>query len=83
MAKRDTYNYNLKKGNKVVYKGITNDPERREEEHRESGKKFDVMELVGRAKTEDSAKQEEARQLEIYRNNHNGKNPKYNKTDNG
>lgn len=83
MAKRDTYNYNLKTGNKVVYKGTTNDPERREEEHKELGKKFDSMEIIGRAKTANNAQDEEASQLEIYRKNHKGKNPKYNKKDNG
>lgn len=83
MAKRDTYNYNLKQGNKVVYKGTTNDPERRKDEHRDSGKKFDSMEIDGRAKTSKNAQKEEARQLEVYRKNHRGNNPKYNKSDQG
>lgn len=81
--KRDTYNYNLKKGNKVVYKGTTNDLDKRAQEHRRDGKEFDKIEKVGRAKTSDGASREEARQLERYRKNHKGDNPKYNKTDNG
>ena len=81
--KRDTYNYNLKVGNKIVYKGTTNDLEAREIAHRANGKKFDSIQKVGRAKTEESASKEEARQLKIYRQNNKGNNPKYNKTNNG
>ena len=33
MAERDTYKYHLKKGGKVVHRGITNDLNRREAEH--------------------------------------------------
>ena len=32
--KRDTYKYDFKVGNKIVHSGITNDLERREDEHR-------------------------------------------------
>lgn len=31
---RDTYKYHFKKGNKIIYAGITNDIDRREAEHR-------------------------------------------------
>ena len=31
---RDTYKYHFKKGNKIVHTGITNDLERREQEHK-------------------------------------------------
>ena len=34
MAERDVYKYQLKKGGKIVHRGITNDLERREAEHR-------------------------------------------------
>lgn len=81
--KRDTYNYNLKDGKKVVYKGTTNDLEKRAQEHEATGKKFTHIQKVGRAKTEKSAGVEEAKQLASYRNNHGGKNPKYNKTNKG
>ena len=40
MANRDTYKYELRNGNKVVYVGITNDLGRREAEHRNEGMKF-------------------------------------------
>lgn len=46
MAKRDTYKYELTQGNKVVYVGITNNPERREAEHRQD-KDFTTMRIVG------------------------------------
>lgn len=55
MAK-DTSKYVLKQGNKIVYVGITNNPERREAEHRQD-KNFDKMELVGRKSTRDGAEQ--------------------------
>ena len=42
-AKRDTYNYVLKRRRKIVYRGISNDPERRFKEHRKSGKRFTHM----------------------------------------
>ena len=47
MAKRDTYKYELTRGNKVVYVGITNDPARREQEHRQD-KNFTKMRLIGK-----------------------------------
>ena len=39
-AKRDTYLYHLKQGKKIKRTGITNNPERREQEHRSAGKRF-------------------------------------------
>jgi predicted GIY-YIG superfamily endonuclease len=42
-TKRDTYNYVLKQGRKIVYRGITNDPDRRLKEHENSGKRFSHM----------------------------------------
>lgn len=83
MSKRDTFKYELKNGNKVVYVGITNDPEVREKQHQKDGKKFGHMKVIGRATTEDGAKKWESKRLETYRGTHKGKNPKYNKTDNG
>jgi hypothetical protein len=37
--KRDTVTFGLKQGRKVVHKGTTNDPARREQEHRDSSQK--------------------------------------------
>jgi len=42
-AKRDTYLYHLKQGRTIVYTGITDDPKRREREHRSAGKRFTHM----------------------------------------
>jgi predicted GIY-YIG superfamily endonuclease len=81
--KRDTHNYNLKSGKKIVYKGTTNDLDKRAKEHKDDGKKFTHMQKTGRVKTTDGASKEEARQLSAFRRSHGGKNPKYNKTDNG
>ncbi|PCJ26774.1 MAG: hypothetical protein COA97_05110 [Flavobacteriales bacterium] len=83
MAKRDTYNYNLKHGRKVVYKGTTNDLDKRAQEHASAGKKFTHIQQVGRVKTEDGARRTETKQLSAYRGNNGGKNPKYNKTKKG
>ena len=82
-SKRNTYNYNLKVGRKIVYKGTTSNPKLREAQHRDSGKKFTHMQVVGRAKTATGASREESRQLANYRKNHSGRNPKYNKSQNG
>ncbi len=59
MTKRDTYTYDFKVGNKIVHSGITNDPERREQEHKQrwpSGH----MKVIGTAKTEEGARKWEA-----------------------
>jgi predicted GIY-YIG superfamily endonuclease len=77
-AKRDTYRYKLKDGNRVVYIGITNEPERRVREHDSDGHKFCKMEIVGPKVSEDTAKKWEEESIEKYRKS-TGKKPKYNK----
>lgn len=81
--KRETFNYNLKVGKKIVYKGITNDLDKRSKQHEADGKDFTHIQKVGRAKTEEGASKAEAKQLATYRKNNKGNNPKYNKTKNG
>ena len=81
--KQDTFTYELKKGRDVVYRGTTNDFERREAEHRADGKDFDKMIKTSRKMSEESAKKNEAESLATYRKNHGGKNPKYNKDPDG
>lgn len=81
--KRDTVTYELKEGKKVVYRGTTNDPEKRESDHRFSGKRFTKMTITSRKMTEEGAKKKEAESLEKYRISHEGKNPKYNKDSDG
>ena len=82
MEKRDTYKYELTKGNKVVYVGITNNPERRQAEHQQD-KDFDKMRLIGRASTPKGASEWETRRIQTYMNNHNGNTPKYNQNEHG
>jgi len=75
---RDTCRYKLKKGNQIVYIGITDDPKRRESEHKSEGKQFSKMEKVGTAVTRESALKWESESIKKYKKNHGGKSPKYN-----
>ena len=83
VRKRSTQTYGLYNGNEKVYIGTTDDLERREQEHRNAGKKFTRIEPTSRRMTPDSAKKRETEQLETYRQGHRGNNPRYNKTSDG
>lgn len=84
MAKKGKYvTYNLKQGRKVVYKGITNNPRRRLEEHEDSGKRFTHMNITSRRMTKQRADRKEDRELAMFRRTHKGRNPKYNKDNDG
>ena len=52
---RDTYKYYFKLGRKIVHGGITNDLERREDEHQVRWHKGHIYQ-VGRKTTEESAR---------------------------
>lgn len=52
--KRDTYKYDYKIGNKIVHSGITNDLERREQEHKQRWPSGHIKQ-VGRRTTRDAA----------------------------
>lgn len=80
---RNIYKYELKKGNKLVYVGITNNPERRKSEHLLEGKDFDKINLVGSVSTLKGALEWETDRIHTYMNNHNGETPKYNKNTTG
>jgi len=80
--KRNTNKYTLIDGNEIVYVGTTNDPLRREAEHRRD-KDFDKMNVIGRKCTQDSAEQWETERIQTYMKNHGGKTPKYNQNDTG
>ncbi|RJR34260.1 MAG: GIY-YIG nuclease family protein [Deltaproteobacteria bacterium] len=56
MAKRDTRKYDFKVGNKIVHSGITNDLERREDEHKQRWPKGHIVQ-VERATTEEAARE--------------------------
>lgn len=81
--KRSTITYDLKRGRKVVYKGTTNDAERREQQHRDEGKRFTTLVPTSRRMTEDGAKQKEETQLKQFRRTHGGRNPLFNKDSDG
>ena len=81
--KRDTRTYDLKNGRRTVYRGSTNDLERREREHRIEGKKFTHLVPTSRKMTEEGARKKETRDIERYKRNHSGRNPKYNKDNDG
>ncbi len=83
MPKKNTITYNLKQDRKVVYKGITQDPEKREMQHKQEGKRFSHLQPTSRKMTEAGAKRKEAQDLKQYRQNHGGRNPKYNKDSDG
>ena len=83
MANRDTYKYELRNGNKVVYVGITNDLGRREAEHRNEGMKFTSMTKVGNVTTRSGAEAWESGRIATYKENHNGNRPQYNGNDSG
>ena len=61
MAKRDTYNYTFRVGRRISHQGVTNNPSRRQREHRRvrPGGKLTVE---GRAKTRAGALRVERRQ---------------------
>ena len=80
---RNTVTYDLKQGRKVVYRGTTNDPATREDQHRAQGKVFDRLVPTSRRMTGDGAKAKEKQSLETYRGNHGGRNPKYNRDADG
>lgn len=85
MARRRNYTrYELRDHRKLVYRGITNrDPQQREQEHREEGKRFTSMTPVGPKVTRETADKWEGEALEQYRRTHDGRNPRYNKTEEG
>lgn len=56
MAKRNTVKYQFKVGNKIVHRGITNDLDRREQEHRETWKRGHILK-VGNKTTREKALQ--------------------------
>jgi len=60
-AKRDTYKYYFKVGNKIVRIGITNDLKRREGEHRREWPNGHIVQ-VGNRTTKEAARQWEREQ---------------------
>ncbi len=61
---RDTYKYHFKKGNRIVHTGITNDLDRREQEHKQTYGTSGHIKQVGHAATRDAALKWEGEQAE-------------------
>ena len=80
---KDTVTYELRRRGKVVYIGTTNNPKRREAEHRNEGKIFDELVVTSGPMTAEDATQQEALNLFIYQLEHDDENPLYNETDDG
>ena len=79
MQRRDTHRYILRDGRQIVQFGISNGPLDRAEEHRNDGKRFSSVEVVGPAVTRDSALDWERYRVESYQRSHGGRRPRYNK----
>lgn len=61
MGKRDTHRYRLLRDGRIVHSGITNDPARRQREHRRDGIAFDTLQVVGPPVTRPTALRWEGR----------------------
>lgn len=83
MSNRDTFKYRIKDGNEIVYYGITNNLERREQEHRNEGMNFTSMEKIVNVTTRDAAGSWEEANIQRYMSQHGGQRPRYNRNDNG
>ena len=66
MKKRVYYTYDFRVGNMIVHRGITRDPKRSEQEHKQRWENGHLV-IVGRARTEESARKWQAAQHEDYR----------------
>ena len=62
VAKRDAYKYHLKRGNKIIRSGITNDLNRREREHQQEYGNNVHITKVGNATTREGARNWEKNQ---------------------
>lgn len=58
-ANRDTLKYHFKQGHKIVHRGITDDLERREQEHQQKWPGGHIVQ-VGRRTTEEAAREWES-----------------------
>ena len=78
MVKKDYAVYKLKKGNEIVYIGITNDFTRKINEHMNDDKEFTTFDFVKGWYTQKEAKKIEALELSVYKNTHKYRFPIYN-----
>ena len=81
--RRSVRGYTIRgKYGRVNYVGVTNNPTRRASEHSRAGKRG-AMKVETRAMSRESARRWESRKLGVYRRNHAGKNPRFNRTRSG
>ncbi len=59
---RKWYTYEFKKGNKLLHGGRTQDPNRREQEHKRDLDPKGHLKIIGKAKTEEGAIEWERKQ---------------------
>ena len=79
----DTVTYELLQTNAVVYIGITNNPEEREQQHVREFKVFTHLRITSEPMQRNTAEQKEENDLQAFRDNNGGRNPLYNQTDDG
>lgn len=77
--KRDTYVYELKYRNTIVYYGISNGPLDREGEHSRSRKRYTHMRIIRGPMYRENALKLEGDLIQRYQQQHGGRPPKYNK----
>ena len=77
---KDTWLYELKDGNEVVFYGLTNNPDKVAVQRSNSGKRFTSLTVTSLAMTREAAEKWEARRIEAYQGQHGGRPPKYNVT---
>ena len=77
--KRDTYVYELKDGNTIVYYGISNGPLDRNDEHSRSRKRYTHMRVIRGPMYKENALKLEGDLIQRYQRQHGGIPPKYNK----
>lgn len=76
---RDTYNYDLVGRNgRVLYRGITNDPERREQQHKSAGRRFRYLRYESFPCSRETARKRERGSIANFESGH-GRKPRYNR----
>lgn len=75
---RDTWLYELKDGNEIVYYGVSGDPDERAIQHANSGKEFTHINIKSVALTRASAEDREKQEIQRYQRQHGGRPPRYN-----
>lgn len=77
--KKDTYVYELKDANTIVYYGISDQLSEREEQHQRSDKDFTHMNVITGVMFRKNALEREKEEIQRYQRQHGGNPPKYNK----